>query len=160
MKVNVWMWKCQIHVCVNIVTVCVCVCLCARTCACVCVCVCVCKQPACTYVCWKSLSNRCVWSTVQVFCITSCRAHAEILATVYTCGLLPTRPLPYFQQICCLSHTGQHEPLLGSGCPVWDMQHICTCTCKTVGFNSGEYNRLDQCLSVHVVLHVHVGYNH
>ncbi len=27
-------------------------------------------------------------------------------------SLLPTRPLPCFKQICCMSQTGQHEPLL------------------------------------------------
>ncbi len=59
-----------------------------------------------------------------MFCITSCRAHTEVLAIVQTCGLLSTRPQSYFQQICCMSQTGQPEPLQGSCCPVWDMQHI------------------------------------
>ncbi len=52
--------------------------LCVRNCAKL---VC-CKSQTGRHEPCKSLSDRCVQNTVQVVCITSCRAHAEMLATV------------------------------------------------------------------------------
>ena len=46
---------------------------------------------------------------------------------VHTCHL----PID-IQQIYCSAQTGQHERLRRSCCPVWALQHICTCTVHAV----------------------------
>ena len=70
------------------------------------------RQLAC-----MKLGRREKYQPIQ-YCWAGCRGDP-----VHTCHL----PID-IQQIYCSAQTGQHSRLRHSCCPVWALQHICTCT--------------------------------
>ena len=103
-------------------------------CTCKCYLLDISRQLAC-----MKLGRREKYQPIQ-YCWAGCLGYP-----VHTCHL----PID-IQQIYCSAQTGQHSRLQCSCCPVWALQHICTCILYMYKYMYSVNRSYDTCVHVHV----------